>query len=73
MTDLSLVKDNQTHFQEYISNNTATNPGIDMTVTVLTTGFWPGYKSCDLSLPVEMVRCASLAIQSILVVVVSFL
>ncbi|NP_001292986.1 cullin 1 [Solanum lycopersicum] len=56
VTDLSLVKDNQTHFQEYISNNTATNPGIDMTVTVLTTGFWPGYKSCDLSLPVEMAK-----------------
>ncbi|MCD7470105.1 hypothetical protein HAX54_009686 [Datura stramonium] len=55
VTDLSLVKENQTHFQEYINNNPAMNPGIDMTVTVLTTGFWPSYKSCVLNLPVEMV------------------
>ncbi|PHU13416.1 Cullin-1 [Capsicum chinense] len=56
VTDLSLVKENQTHLQEYISNNPAANPGIDMTVTVLTTGYWPSYKSCDLNLPVEMVK-----------------
>ncbi|KAF3627384.1 putative dentin sialophosphoprotein-like isoform X1 [Capsicum annuum] len=56
VTDLSLVKENQTHFQEYISNNPAANPGIDMTVTVLTTGYWPSYKSCDLNLPVEMAK-----------------
>ncbi|XP_016432694.2 cullin-1 [Nicotiana tabacum] len=56
VTDLSLVKENQNHFQEYISNNPAANPGIDTTVTVLTTGFWPSYKSCDLNLPVEMAK-----------------
>ncbi|PHT44468.1 Cullin-2 [Capsicum baccatum] len=56
VTDLSLVKENQTHFQEYISNNPAANPGIDMTVTVLTTGYWPSYKSCDLNLPVKMAK-----------------
>ncbi|KAF3644319.1 Cullin-1 [Capsicum annuum] len=56
VTDLSLVKENQTHLQEYISNNPAANPGIDMTVTVLTTGYWPSYKSCDLNLPVEMAK-----------------
>nr|BAW00384.1 cullin 1 [Petunia x hybrida] len=56
VTDLSLMKENQNHFQEYLSNNPAANPGIDMTVTVLTTGFWPSYKSCDLSLPVEMAK-----------------
>lgn len=28
-----------------------------MTVTVLTTGFWPSYKSFDLNLPAEMVKC----------------
>jgi hypothetical protein len=26
-----------------------------LTVTVLTTGFWPSYKSFDLNLPAEMV------------------
>ncbi|KAL1157158.1 hypothetical protein V6Z11_A08G137900 [Gossypium hirsutum] len=30
---------------------------LDFTVTVLTTGFWPSYKSFDLSLPPEMVKC----------------
>ncbi|KAL3351513.1 hypothetical protein AABB24_019887 [Solanum stoloniferum] len=57
VTDLTLAKENQSHFQEYLSNNSAANPGIDLTVTVLTTGFWPSYKSSDLSLPVEMVKC----------------
>lgn len=64
VTDLSLVKENQTHFQEYISNNPAANPGIDMTVTVLTTGYWPSYKSCDLNLPVEMVKIWLLLLRS---------
>lgn len=55
VTDLTLAKENQTHFQEYLSNNQAANPGMELTVTVLTTGFWPSYKSSDLSLPTEMV------------------
>ncbi|KAF1867220.1 hypothetical protein Lal_00049649 [Lupinus albus] len=53
VTDLTLAKENQTSFEEYLSNNTA-DPGIDLTVTVLTTGFWPSYKSFDLNLPEEM-------------------
>ncbi|XP_075483477.1 cullin-1-like isoform X1 [Primulina tabacum] len=57
VTDLTLAKENQNHFQEYLGNNQSTNPGIDLTVTVLTTGFWPSYKSSDLSLPAEMVKC----------------
>ncbi|XP_016739027.1 cullin-1-like [Gossypium hirsutum] len=35
----------------------AAHPGIDLTVTVLTTGFWPSYKSFDLNLPAKMVKC----------------
>jgi cullin 1 len=57
VTDLTLARENQTNFEEYLRNNTNVNPGIDLTVTVLTTGFWPSYKSFDLSLPPEMVRC----------------
>lgn len=52
---MTLAKENQNHFEEYLGKNTNANPGIDLTVTVLTTGFWPSYKSSDLSLPVEMV------------------
>lgn len=57
VTDLTLARENQNSFEDYLRNNTNVNPGIDLTVTVLTTGFWPSYKSFDLSLPPEMVRC----------------
>ncbi|KAI4349627.1 hypothetical protein L6164_010192 [Bauhinia variegata] len=57
VTDLTLARDNQTNFEEYLRDNPNTNPGIDLTVTVLTTGFWPSYKSFDLNLPIEMVKC----------------
>ncbi|MCH85230.1 cullin-like protein, partial [Trifolium medium] len=57
VTDLTLAKENQTSFEEYLNNTPNTDPGIDLTVTVLTTGFWPSYKSFDLSLPAEMVKC----------------
>lgn len=55
MTDITLGKENQKHFQQYLNGNPAISPGIDLTVTVLTTGFWPSYKSSDLCLPAEMV------------------
>ncbi|XP_048135645.1 cullin-1-like [Rhodamnia argentea] len=57
VTDLTLARENQNSFEEYLSNNPNASPGIDLTVTVLTTGFWPSYKSFDLNLPAEMVRC----------------
>jgi cullin 1 len=57
VTDLTLAKENQTKFEEYLGSNPKANPGIDFSVTVLTTGFWPSYKSSDLSLPAEMVKC----------------
>lgn len=57
VTDLTLARENQTNFEEYLQENTTSNPGIDLTVTVLTTGFWPSYKSSDLALPAEMVSC----------------
>ncbi|GAV83364.1 Cullin domain-containing protein/Cullin_Nedd8 domain-containing protein [Cephalotus follicularis] len=57
VTDLTLARENQTNFEEYLKSNAGPNPGIDLTVTVLTTGFWPSYKSSDLNLPSEMVKC----------------
>ncbi|XP_042458265.1 cullin-1 [Zingiber officinale] len=57
VTDLTLARENQSSFEEYLNTNSQANPGIDLTVTVLTTGFWPSYKSFDLNLPVEMVKC----------------
>ncbi|RXH97211.1 hypothetical protein DVH24_035879 [Malus domestica] len=57
VTDLTLARENQTSFEEYLCNSPNVDPGIDFTITVLTTGFWPSYKTCDLSLPAEMVKC----------------
>ncbi|KAH9615393.1 hypothetical protein KSS87_019632, partial [Heliosperma pusillum] len=57
VTDLTLARENQTSFEEYLGQNSDANPGLDLTVTVLTTGFWPSYKSSDLNLPDEMVKC----------------
>ncbi|RZC21739.1 Cullin-1 isoform A [Glycine soja] len=57
VVDLTLARDNQLKFEEYLRDNSHVNPGIDLTVTVLTTGFWPSYKSFDLNLPSEMIRC----------------
>lgn len=57
VTDLTLAKENQASFEEYLSGNSAAYPGIDLTVTVLTTGFWPTYKTFDLNPPAEMVKC----------------
>ncbi|XP_057832855.1 cullin-1 isoform X2 [Cryptomeria japonica] len=59
VTDLMLAKENQSKFEEYLRDpdNEHIHPGIDLAVTVLTTGFWPSYKSSDLNLPVEMVKC----------------
>ncbi|KAK8928873.1 Cullin-1 [Platanthera zijinensis] len=57
VTDLTLARENQMNFEEYLKENPQSNPGIGLTVTVLTTGFWPSYKSFDLNLPTEMVKC----------------
>uniref|UniRef100_A0A803NQI5 Cullin family profile domain-containing protein n=1 Tax=Cannabis sativa TaxID=3483 RepID=A0A803NQI5_CANSA len=57
VTDLTLARENQTNFEKHLKENPNVTPGIDLTVTVLTTGFWPSYKSFDLNLPAEMVKC----------------
>ncbi|CAH1441220.1 unnamed protein product [Lactuca virosa] len=55
--DLTLAKENQFHFEEYLNNNPNVSRGIDLAVTVLTSHLWPSYKSSDLNLPAEMVKC----------------
>ncbi|KAE8705094.1 Cullin-2 [Hibiscus syriacus] len=57
VTDLTLARENQASFEDYLKNNSAAHPGIDLSVTVLTMGFWPSYKSSDFILPAEMVKC----------------
>ncbi|XP_028078412.1 uncharacterized protein LOC114280257 [Camellia sinensis] len=57
VTDLTLARENQTNFEKYLKTNPDASLRIDLTVTVLTTGFWPSYKSFDLNLPAKMVKC----------------
>jgi hypothetical protein len=56
VTDLQLAKEHQSSFDEYLGNNPTTRTGIDLQVSVLTTGYWPSYKSSDINLPAEMVK-----------------
>ncbi|VFQ70077.1 unnamed protein product [Cuscuta campestris] len=57
LSDLTLSKENQTDFEEYLSENPVAKPGIDLTVTVLNAFLWPRCKSFNLNLPPEMVKC----------------
>ncbi|XP_074279653.1 cullin-1-like [Silene latifolia] len=56
VTDLTLARENQSQFEDFLQENPHTVRGLDMSVTVLTTGFWPSYKSSDLRVPQEMVK-----------------
>ncbi|XP_071689197.1 cullin-1-like [Rutidosis leptorrhynchoides] len=56
VTDLALANENQSRFNDCLFNNSCASPGIDLTVNVLTMGFWPTYKSYDLCLPQEMIK-----------------
>ena len=56
VTDLTVARDHQTKFEEFVADHPESNPGVDLAVTVLTTGFWPTYKTFDINLPSEMVR-----------------
>ena len=55
-TDLTLARENQPKFQKYLDDKVHPHPRIELTVIVLTAGFWPIYKSFDLNFPAEMVR-----------------
>ncbi|KAL6627867.1 hypothetical protein ACP70R_031593 [Stipagrostis hirtigluma subsp. patula] len=57
LTDMTTARDNQVKFEEYLNLNQESHPRVDLGVTVLTTGHWPTYKSSDINLPSEMVRC----------------
>ena len=54
VNDMQLSKEGQSKFQDWIDSNT--RPPVDLSVTVLTTGYWPTYKTTELSLPAEMLK-----------------
>jgi cullin 1 len=55
VTDLALARETQTTFSSWLADKEGPAPKLDLTVTVLTTGFWPTYKFVEMSLPGEMV------------------
>lgn len=55
VTDLQLARDKAAAFQEW-KDRSGRQFAVDVSVTVLTTGFWPTYKAMDLALPAEMVE-----------------
>ncbi|CAN6205668.1 unnamed protein product [Urochloa humidicola] len=57
LTDVFLAKDNLVKYEEFISNNPELHPSVELSVQVLTTGYWPTYKSSEINLPSQMVKC----------------
>ncbi|ESR61419.1 hypothetical protein CICLE_v10018125mg [Citrus x clementina] len=53
----TLARKSQTGFEKYLRYNKNAHAGIDLSVTVLATGFWPSYKSSDLNRPSQMIKC----------------
>lgn len=54
--DMELSKDINIAFKQYMNANTRNLPPIDMTVSILTMGYWPTYPIMDVTLPDQMVR-----------------
>ncbi|KAL0725132.1 hypothetical protein Bca4012_039731 [Brassica carinata] len=60
VTDLTSSRQNRNSFDEYVANNPAARPGIDFNVTLLNTSVWPSYKTFDVNLPSEIVKCVEI-------------
>jgi len=56
VTDMNLSSDIQTAFSDHLRDKDI-KLDTDLTLQVLTTGFWPTYKSDELRLPTEMLQC----------------
>ncbi|CAM6103286.1 unnamed protein product [Calypogeia fissa] len=56
ITNMALARETHTSFAHYLNKIPASNPRIDLAVTVLNTASWPTYECLDLRLPCEMVK-----------------
>ena len=56
INDTNLAGDAAAAFQEWLRSERA-GLGLEVHVQVLTTGFWPTYKSEEVALPAEMTKC----------------
>lgn len=53
--DLTVSRDHQTKFEQFVAGHIELNPRIDLSVTVLNLVHWPSYQTSDITLPEEMV------------------
>jgi len=57
ITDISLATDLKKNYDSFKKDDAESADIADISVTVLTTGFWPSYKQCDLTIPPELIGC----------------
>jgi len=57
ITDISLAADLKKNYDQFKKDDAESADIADISVTVLTTGFWPSYKQCDLTIPPELIGC----------------
>jgi len=53
MNDLELAKESSKKYEQYKTDSNKVDP-IDFDIKILTTSYWPSYKSFELSVPVEI-------------------
>ncbi|CAM9668719.1 unnamed protein product [Phaeothamnion confervicola] len=66
MNDLAIGVDHQNEFTAHVreladKGEPKDLAGVDFSVQVLTTGYWPTYKALDVTLPPAMVRCTTVS------------
>jgi len=60
VNDLQLTRETQENFEKWIDDSpSARKPATDLSVTVLTNGFWPQYKIINLELADEFEQCVT--------------
>lgn len=57
MNDLEIAKDQSKKYEEYRQENKIEDPIQNFETKILTTSYWPTYKSFELSVPQEIKQC----------------
>ncbi|KAL1121990.1 hypothetical protein AAG570_003398 [Ranatra chinensis] len=54
--DMELSKDINVAFKQYMSNMKTASSGMELTVSILTMGYWPTYPVMEVTVPTEMIH-----------------
>lgn len=57
LTDLSLANEESKKFLASSESNSELQTNVDFNVTILTTSYWPSYKTAELTIPRELESC----------------